>query len=175
MKRLALVAVLCAAIPSTAAAQSVYVGAGVGPAVNMDDWPNQVRIELEIGAYFGGGPRGFFLSFAPAQSWGNDWWVLVFPLRLGAMFDIFRNADVSVQLGPTGAVGLALSDQFNTGDRPDLWFHFSVAFMLRILLMNDRLAIYLRPVGFEFAIGDTGRYGNEAIRYLAGAGINYYF
>jgi len=32
-----------------------------------------------------------------------------------------------------------------------------------------------RPVGFEFAFGDTGRYGNEAIRYVAAGGIQYFF
>jgi len=161
--------------PNIAAADGAYVGVGLGPAVRMDDWPNQLRVEQEIGVFVSGGTTGFFVSFAPSQSWGNDWWILVFPVRIGGTFDLFRNSNVGIQLGGTGTLGVALSDQFNNRRDPDPWFHLSFALLGRILLANDRLAIYLRPVGFEFGIGDGRCCGDEGVRYVAAAGIQYYF
>ena len=177
--RLVLPVILCVAasvaIPSSAAAQGGYVGVGLGPGVRLDDWPNQIVVEQEIGYFVSGEPRGFYIAFAPSQSWGNDWWVLVFPVRLGGTFDIFHNSDISVQLGGTGTLGFALSDQYNNGRDPDPWFHLSFALLGRLLLMNDRFAIYVRPVGFEFGIGDSRCCQDEGVRYVATAGIQYYF
>ncbi len=163
------------ALPNAAAAEGGYAGIGVGPAVHMDDWPTQVRVEQEIGYFVSGSPRGFYLAFAPSQSWGNDWWILVFPLRLGGIFDLYRGSDVSFQIGGTGTLGVAVSDQFNNSSDPDPWFHLSFGLVLRLLVMNDRLGIYVRPVEFEFGIGDTGRFGNEGIRYVLAGGIQYFF
>lgn len=173
---LALAAAAVLAIPGAAAADGGYVGLGVGPVVRLDDWPSQFRVEEEIGYYVDGEPRGFYLSFAPSQSWGADWWVLVFPLRLGASLDIFRTSDVSFQVGPTGSLGVALNNEFSGSLDPVVWFHLSFALMLRLLVADDRLAITLQPVGFEFAFSDTGtRYGVEAIRFVGVFGIQYYF
>ena len=177
MRRLLLTAAVLAtlAAPSVAAAEGGYVGVGAGPAVHLDDWPTQVRVEQEIGYFFSGSPRGFYLAFAPSQSWGNDWWVLVFPLRLGGPFDLFRNSDVTFQLGGTGTLGVAVTDQFNNGTDPDVWFHLSFGLLLRLMLLRERLGIYIRPVEFEFGIGDTRRFGNEGIRYVLVGGIQYFF
>jgi len=174
MRWIWIVIALSVALPSAAAAQSAYVGVGAGPAVRMDDWPTQGRVEQEIGVFFNRRPTGFYLGFAPSQSWGNDWWILTFPLRLGGLAQIYESRDLTFALGGTGTVGFALSDQFDTRDDPDPWFHFSFAFILR-LMFGSNFAIYLRPVGFEFAFGDTGRFGNEAIRYVAAGGIQYFF
>jgi len=169
-----LVVAISLALPSIAAAQSPYVGIGVGPAVRLDDWPTQVRVEQEIGVFFNREPTGFFLGFAPSQSWGSDWWILEFPVRLGGLVRIYDSRDVTFALGGTGTLGVAVSDQFDTRDDPDPWFLMSFAFVLRLMFGRD-FAIYLRPVGFEFAFSDTGRYGNEAIRYVAVGGIQYFF
>lgn len=173
----ALVAVMLAslALPSLAAAEGAYLGVGVGPAVHMDDWPTQVRVEQEIGYFVSGSPRGFYVAFAPSQSWGNDWWVLVFPVRLGGVFDLYRGSDVSFQLGGTGTLGVAITDQFGGGRDPDAWFHLSFGLLLRLMLLNDRLGIYLRPVEFEFGIGESGAWGNEGIRYILCGGIQWFF
>lgn len=174
-----LLAALCAIglslAPSTASAQSMYLGVGIGPAIRLDDWPNQFRIEEEIGWYFGDGPRGFYLGFSPSQSFGAGFWVLVFPLRLGGMFDIFHNSDVTFQLGPTGSLGVAASNTFDVPGRDaDAWFHLSFAFMLRLLVADERVALYVQPVGLEFAIGDSFYFGNEAIRYVLVGGAQFY-
>ena len=174
-RALAIVACAVLAIPGAAAADGGYVGLGVGPAVRLDDWPTQFRVEEEIGYYIDGEPRGFYLSFAPSQSWGADWWVIVLPLRLGASFDLFHSDDVSFQVGPTGSLGLALSNVFSSSADPDVWFHLSFALMLRLVVMEDRLAFFLQPVGFEFALSDTVRYGVEAIRFVGDFGVQYYF
>jgi hypothetical protein len=172
----ALAIALGALAPSAASAQGAYVGIGLGPAVRIDDFPNQFRVEQEIGIYVSGEPRGFFLSFAPSQSWGAGWWILSFPLRLGGMFDIHRGRDFTFQLGPTGTVGFAVSDQFDTPrNDADPWFQLSFGAALRFLFLRETLAFYVRPLDFVFSISDTGRYGNEAIRYVLAAGIQYYF
>lgn len=173
----AAMAVAVASFAADASAQvSPYVGIGLGPAVGIDNMPNQVRVEQEIGLTFGG-RDGFFLAFAPYQSWGADFWVLDFDARLGGTADIFHNNDVRFQIGGAGTVGVAISDFFNSGRDTDVWFHFSGGLLLRLLVMSDRLAIYLRPVTFEFFIGESNipGWGNEAIRYVAVGGVQYYF
>ena len=174
----ALTFVLAVSAPAAAEAQGAYIGGGVGPAVQIDDAPTQFRIELEIGYYFTGRPRGFFLAFSPAQSYGRGWGIFTFPLRLGAMFDLHRSRDFTFQLGPTGTVGFALSNWFDNRRDLDAWFHLSVSFGLRFLVLNERLAIFIRPVEFEFFVGDayyTDGWDREAIRYVAVAGIHYHF
>ena len=164
------------AAPTEAEAQG-YFGVGVGPALRIDDWPNQVHIEAELGYYFSGRANGFFIAFAPTQSWGQDFWVLRFPFRLGGMINIVRQRDFTFQLGPTGTIGFAASDHFDNGRDPDPWFHLSIAFMLRFLVANERIAFYIKPAELEFAIGDTGGgwYGNEAVRYILTGGAQFYF
>ena len=178
MRRCILAGLLSLTVSATAAEAAAqvepYVGIGLGPAINIDDWPNQVLVEQEIGLTFGG-KSGFFLAFAPYQSWGNDFWVLAFRGRLGGVADLFRGRDVRFQLGGSGTVGVAASDFFDSGRDVDGWFHLSGGLLLRVLILDDRLAIYARPLTFEFAIGDSGRFGNEAVRYVAVGGIQYYF
>lgn len=164
------------AAPTEAEAQG-YFGVGVGPALRIDDWPNQVHIEAELGYYFSGRANGFFIAFAPTQSWGDEFWVLRFPFRLGGMINIVRQRDFTFQLGPTGTIGFAASDHFDNRRDPDPWFHLSIAFMLRFLVANERIAFYIKPAELEFAIGDTGGgwYGNEAVRYILTGGAQFYF
>ena len=168
---------LCVAVllSPAAAAADPFVGIGLGPTIRLDHWPNQVRVEQSIGYSFEG-RSGFFLSFAPYQSWSNSFWILSFPLGLGAHFDVFHNDDFTFQLGPMGTVGLALSNHFNDGRDVDPWFHVSFAFVLRLLLMDDRLGIYIKPAGFELAFGDSNRmHGEIDGRYFLTGGIQYYF
>lgn len=171
-----LVSVLAIAVlaPTTVAKADPYVGIGLGPTLRLDDWPNQVRVEQEIGYSFGG-RGGFFLSFAPMQSWGADFWVLALPLGIGGLFDIFHNSDVTFQLGPMGHIGFAIADNFDRDD-PDAWFYFGGNLMLRLLVLDDRLGIYVKPVGLEFGAGDgSRRFGDIVARYYFSGGIQYYF
>lgn len=171
-----IVSALAAAVlaPTTVAKADPYVGIGLGPALRLDDWPNQIRVEQEIGYSFDG-RGGFFLSFAPMQSWGADFWVLALPLGIGGLFDIFRNSDVTFQLGPMGHIGFAIADNFDRDD-PDAWFYFGGNFLLRLLILDDRLGIYVKPVGLEFGVGDgTRRFGDLVARYYLSGGIQYYF
>ena len=155
-----------------------YVGVGIGPTLNLDSWPNQVRVEQEVG-YFFEGRGGFFLSFAPVQSWGADFWTIAIPLGIGALFDIYRNDDVALQLGPMGRIGVAISGEFDLGDRDvDAWFYFGANFMIRLMVLEDQLGIFLKPVGLEFGVGDGDArrgHGNFVARYYLSGGIHYYF
>lgn len=143
------------------------MGVGVGPAVRLDDWPTQFRFEFDVGYYFENRPEGFFLAFSPAASFAENFYVFTFPLRLGYMFTIYRGRDVSFQLGPTGTLGLAVTGLIDPSTDPVAWFHFSLAFGARVLLADDTVAIYLRPLDFEFAFTD----GADAIRYLLVGGV----
>lgn len=166
-----LIAALLAFAPSTASAQGgFYLGVGIGPAVHMDDWPTQVRLEQEIGYYFDGRPRGFFIAFAPSQSFANEMWILTFAPRFGYMFNVYENRDLTFQLGPAGTIpGIAVAGCFEDRCRTDALFHFSFSFLMRLLLANDRLAIYVRPVEFEFAFGDY-----DAFRYVLEGGVQFH-
>jgi hypothetical protein len=166
-------------LPSSAAADgTLYMGLGAGPAFNLNRWPTQVRTEFEIGYYFEDNPPGgFFLSFAPSASFLSHRLFFVFPLRLGGMFTLVRNSNMAFQLGPTGTVGFAVSGCYDD-DRcdPKPWFHFSVAFMLRLLFADERVAFYVRPVEFEFAFGDDdGFWGGDAWRYVIAGGFQFHF
>ena len=161
-------------LPTGVARADPYVGIGIGPTVQVDDWPTQVRVEQEIGYSFDGN-HGFFLSFAPSQTWSNNYWMLAFPLGIGGLFEVYRNSNIELQLGPMGTVGVAIANDFDRSDRDtDVWFHFSGAFMLRIMLMRGRFGIYVKPVGFEFGAGarSVRGYGNFDARYFATGGIS---
>jgi hypothetical protein len=168
--------------PSGASAQGgLYVGGGLGPAVGIDDWPTQVRLEEEIGYYFDGRPEGFFLGFSPSQSFSDDVFVLTFAPRAGFMFNLFRNDDLAFQLGPSGTIGLAVAGCYDDRCASDAYFHFSFSLMLRALIAGDRLAIYLRPLEFEFAFGDgvnpnpleLDPWADHAIRYVLEGGVQF--
>ncbi len=167
--------------PSVAAAQGgFYVGAGLGPAVRIDDWPTQVRLEEEIGYYFDGRPEGFFLSFAPSQSFSDDVFVLTFAPRAGYLWNLFRSDDLAFQLGPSGTVGVAVAGCYDDLCASDAYFHFSFSLLLRALIAGDRLAIYLRPLEFEFAFGDgvslleRDPWADHAIRYVLEGGVQFH-
>lgn len=167
--------------PSVAAAQGgFYVGAGLGPAVRIDDWPTQVRLEEEIGYYFDGRPEGFFLSFAPSQSFSDDVFVLTFAPRAGYLWSLFRSDDLAFQLGPSGTVGVAVAGCYDDLCASDAYFHFSFSLLLRALIAGDRLAIYLRPLEFEFAFGDgvslleRDPWADHAIRYVLEGGVQFH-
>lgn len=168
--------------PSGAAAQGgFYLGGGLGPAVRVDDWPTQFRLEQEIGYYFSGRPEGFFLGFAPSQSFGDDTFIVTFAPRVGYMFNIYRSRGLAFQLGPAGTIpGIAIAGCYD-GRRCDAdpYFHFSFSFMMRLLIANERVALYLRPLEFEFAFGDgvdppRDIWPGDAIRYVLSGGVQFH-
>ncbi len=167
--------VLAAMAPAPAAAQGgFYVGAGVGPAVGIDDWPTQFRIEEEIGFYVDEQPSGFFFAFTPSQSFGADYWALTFAARFGYMLDIYRGRDIGFQLGPTVTVpGIGLGSFFDSMRDVDVYFHFSVALAVRLMLDSGKIAIYVRPVDFEFGFGDGHLpFSDDSVaRYVLVAGV----
>lgn len=183
--RLFAIAIAILSIPSAGAAQGgLYVGGGIGPAVRIDDWPTQVRLEQEIGYYFDNRPEGFFIGFAPSQSFADSVWILTFAPRFGYMFNLFRGSGITFQLGPTLTIpGLAVLGCYDArACDAEAYFHFSFSFMARVLLMSDHLAVYLRPLEFEFAFGDglgpsgaSDPWDEDAFRYVLEGGIHYHF
>ncbi|HEY8426764.1 MAG TPA: hypothetical protein VIL20_00255 [Sandaracinaceae bacterium] len=165
--------------PAVASAQGgLYVGGGLGPAVRIDDLPTQIRLEQEVGYYVEGRPAGFFVGFAPSQSFGADYWLLTFAPRFGYMFELYRTNDLSFQLGPTGTIpGIAVGNFFDGNRDADVYFHFSLSLGLRLLLDGGRIALYLRPVEFEFAFGNGHPpWGDDSgIRYVLQGGVHFHF
>jgi hypothetical protein len=170
----ALVSLLASlALPAAAEAQTRgFTGVGLGPAVRIDDAPTQVRFEGAIGASFDD-EMGFFIAFAPSASVGDDSWILVFPARFGFLFEIFDNGDVTLGLGPTGTAGFALAGFAPFNDALG-YFHFSFAAQARLIVESLPIAFYVRPFEFEFAFGGNNVF-DEWIRYVAAAGIEYFF
>lgn len=155
----------------------LYVGGGIGVGVNIDSWPTQFRLEQEIGYYIDDRPEGFFFAFAPSQSFGDSWWVITFAPRFGYMFGLYENRDLKFQLGPAGTIpGIAIydNDRFND-NTAGVAFHFSFSLLLRLLLLQDHLAIYVRPTEFEFAVGDSYLTGGDAVRYVFETGVQWHF
>jgi hypothetical protein len=160
--------------PSSASAQGggFYLGFGLGPAFRLDDWPTQLRVEFDVGYYVEGRPEGFFLAFSPSASFFADFAIGVFPLRLGYMFTVYRGSDITFTLGPTGTIGFALDGCTDRDCGTSAFFHFSVAFALRLLFANDTIAAYIRPVDFEFAFTDNPN--NDRIRYILTGGLQFH-
>lgn len=134
----------------------------------------QFRIEEEIGFYVDEQPSGFFFAFTPSQSFGADYWALTFAARFGYMLDIYRGRDIGFQLGPTVTVpGIGLGSFFDSMRDVDVYFHFSVALAVRLLLDSGRIAIYVRPVDFEFGFGDghLPLSDDSVARYVLVAGV----
>lgn len=172
---------LTALAPGSASAQGgFYLGAGLGPAARIDDWPTQFRLEQELGYYFDGRPEGFFLGFTPSQSFSDHFWILTFAPRAGYMFGLFRGDGFAFQLGPTGTVGLGVAGCYGDSEcDADAYFHFSVALMLRLLLADETVALYVRPLEFEFAFGDgvdggRDRWDDHAVRYVLAGGVQFH-
>jgi hypothetical protein len=170
-------AIALALAPSAASAQGgLYVGFGLGPALQIDEdynWPTQLRIEEEIGYYFDDRPEGFFIGFAPSQSFLRDFYVIIFAPRFGYMINLVRNRDITFQLGPAGTIpGIAIAGPTCSapGCDAEVFFHFSFSFMMRLLVAQQRVAIYLRPVEFEFAFGD----GLDSFRYILEGGFQFH-
>ncbi len=181
MARRACVAALFAALligPGDASAQAgFYVGGGLGPAVRVDDWPTQFRIEEEVGYFIEDRPSGFFLAFAPSQSFASDYWLLTFAPRFGWLFDLYRGRDVGFQLGPTVTIpGIAIGNFFGVDRDVDAYFHFAVSFAVRLLLDAGHVAVYLRPLEFEFGFGDGHLpfTDDSGTRYVLTVGVQYH-
>lgn len=177
IQRLALALALALAatlLPAAAEAQGgFFLGVGLGPAVGIEDSPTQVRFSEEIGYYFEGRPEGFFLSFNPNQSFGDDRFVLVLPARLGYMFEIYENQDLAVQIGPSGTVGFAIADLSNVSDA-GFYFHFDIGATARLLLADGLYTIYLRPFDFDFGFGGGDFQPDFFARYIFEAGIQFH-
>jgi hypothetical protein len=144
-----------------------YVGLGIGPAVHVQTWPTQFRVEEEIGYFFDGRPEGFFIAFTASQAFGGDFYTFVFAGRFGYFFNFYRR-DFTFQIGPVGAVpGFAMAPITNN---VNAHFHFALGLQARLLLMEEKLAIYVRPLEFEFGIGSL-----IGIRYVLTAGAQFAF
>ncbi len=173
---------LALTVPSTASAQGgFYVGGGLGPAVRIHDWPTQFRLEQEVGYYFEGRPEGFFIGLTPSESFSEHNWVLTIAPRFGYVFNLYRAGGIAFQLGPAGTIpGLAVAGCYGDLDcEVDAYFHFSVSLLLRLLIADERVAIYLRPLELEFAFGDEMNrvigdfWEDHAIRYVLAGGVQF--
>jgi len=162
------------AAPDRVAAEGggFYVGGGLGPAAHAQGWPTQIRLEEEIGYYVEGKPEGFFVGFAPSQSFLGNQWVLTFAPRFGYMLSLYRGESVTFQLGPTGTIpGVAIQGCYGPpACGVGAYFHFSVSLMARVLFADEHVGVYVRPAEVEFAFGRL-----TAIRYVLEAGVSYHF
>lgn len=149
-----------AATPSVAEAQKFFVSFGGGAGVRLENWPTQLRLEQDFGFHVRSEPEGFFISFAPSQSFLNDTYMFTFSPRFGFDIAVVRKRKFRFLLTPSITVpGLGVGG--NTCDRCDAYafFHMSYNFDIKFLFGPRAVwGFYIRPVGFEVGIADN-RFG----------------
>lgn len=176
---LALVA-LALSMPALASAQDrperpFWVGGGAGAAIELDRYPTQGTVIQEIGWHVLGTTDGPFVALTLAESFGNDVFTFQATPRFGWDIPLLRG-DVGVLLAPTAAVGVAVAavtvnTTFGRASGTEAFFDVQGAIDLRILLLEDQLGIFLRPLAIDVFVHENG----TAVRYDAIAGAAYHF
>lgn len=149
---LVLVVVGALALPSTARAdRSWYVGFGAGPYNDFYCCRLHGRIQGEIGWHFSGDDTGFFLEADAIATVGPDYWMFTGGLRLGGDIQVHHDPHFHVLLRPNGLVGLGARDYDGDGKYgPIGHFLLQPAFDVRLVLADGLIAIWVRPVAFDF-------------------------
>jgi hypothetical protein len=119
---------------------------GFGPAIKIDDLPNQFKLEQVIGYHFMGRGDGPALGGAVFQAFGDEW----FNVGLGLRFwwDIQPVSGLGLYLAPYMHIGWSL---FSYGDCPrnadctQNYFDWQIGFEPRLVL-GDRGMIFWRFV-----------------------------
>lgn len=171
---------LALSIPGLASAQEraehpVFVGGGAGAAIELSNYPTQGVVMEEIGWHFLGTTDGPFVGLTLAEGFGNDVFTFQATPRFGWDISLVRG-DVGVMLAPSLAAGLAVAavtvnTGFGTASGSQAFFDAQGAMDLRILLLDDQLGIFIRPIAIDVFVHENG----TAVRYDALAGASYHF
>lgn len=176
---LALGFALLVALPRTANAQTAerpfYVGGGAGVALELDRYPTQGMLVEQIGWHFLSTTDGPFVELSLAESFGNDIFTFQAAPRFGWDIAVLRGADVGVLLAPSVAAGIVyaqvtVNTPFGTARGSDAAFDLQGAFDVKLLLLDEQLEIFFRPVAVDVFIDS-----DVASRWNVLAGAHYRF
>lgn len=156
LRKTSLVAALLAATflaPSVAEAHDrpLYAGFGGGPHIDLDCCRVHGRLQGEFGIHFSRDDRGFFLAFEVINTFGDDFYMFLGGIRLGGDIEVYGRHDYGILLRPSALIGFGWRDY--RGPYND-WGVFVVqpAFDVRFVFAHRVLALWLRPVSFDFNI-----------------------
>jgi hypothetical protein len=176
---LALGLALLIAIPTTADAQTperpFYVGGGAGVALELDRYPTQAMLIEQIGWHFLGTTDGPFVELSLAESFGSDVFTFQAAPRLGWDIAVLRGGDVGLLLAPSVAAGIVyaqvtVNTPFGSARASDTAFDLQGAFDLKLLLLDDQLEIFFRPIAVDVFIDS-----DAVSRWNVLAGAHYRF
>lgn len=140
--------------PTTASAHDrpLYAGFGGGPYFLFGCCQVHGRVQGEFGIHFSRDDTGFFLAFEAVSTFGDDrsddFFMFFGGVRLGGDIEVHGNHEYGILLRPSGLVGFGWHDRYRYND----WGFFVVqpAFDLRFVFAHRVLALWLRPVAFDF-------------------------
>jgi len=168
--------VLLGTLASTSVARadhSWYAGAGAGFYNDLDCCSIHGRVQGEIGWHFSGDMTGFFLEIDVMGTFGRHYWMFTSGVRLGGDIEVYHDAHFHLLLRPSGFIGFAVRDYDGDGWGPWGGIVIQPAFDARFVLADGLIALWLRPVAFDFLIWwDTNDrhdwYGSAAYQLLGG-------
>jgi hypothetical protein len=139
--------------PATAQAHDrpMYAGFGGGPYLHLDCCRVHARLQGEFGIHFSPDDRGFLLAFEAITTFGDDFFSFLGGVRLGGDIEVYGRHEYGVLLRPSALVGFGWLDY--NGPAND-WPLFVVqpAFDLRFVFAHRVIALWLRPVAFDFML-----------------------
>lgn len=155
---------LVLAPPSQAEAQTVerpfFVGGGLGAALELDSYPTQFLAGVELGYHLLGTTDGPFIGASLAGSFGSDVYTFQGLARFGWDIAVLRG-DVGVLLAPSLAPGITVAavdtnTPFGRVSGSDAAFDLQAAFDVKLLLLGERLALFVRPVAIDVLFHESG-------------------
>lgn len=159
LRKTSLVAALLAATllaPSLAEAHDrpLYAGFGGGPHIDLDCCRVHGRLQGELGIHFSRDDRGFFLAFEVINTFGDDFYMFLGGIRLGGDIEVYGRHDYGILLRPSALIGFGWRDYHGPHSGWGDWGVFVVqpAFDVRFVFAHRVLALWLRPVSFDFNI-----------------------
>jgi len=174
-----LLTVLGGAAAGSAQAQTerpFYVGGGAGAAIELDTYPSQAMLVQEFGWHFLGTTDGPFIALSLAESFGSDVFTFQIAPRFGYDISLLRGPDIGVLLAPSVAPGFVVAavsanTPYGRVSGSDAAFDLQVAAEVKLLLVDDQLEIFFRPVSFDLFVDD----GGTAARWNVLAGASFRF
>lgn len=146
----------------------MYAGFGGGPYVYLDCCRVHGRLQGEFGIHFSPDDRGFFIAFEALPTFGDDFFMFLGGVRLGGDIEVYGRHDYGILLRPSVLVGFGWHDYHapSNGD----WGVFVVqpAFDARFVFAHRVLALWIRPVAFDFLFYWDRRWSGRDWDFAAG-------